>query len=118
MGRRRLNDRIAGATRELLADVPDHLEARRHAIERLRHILADLAQRAAAGRTGTCRRMEDILARKMFRQLATRWFARFERLLDQRGEGRQSGRGLLRSIFLQGLDGELELGNGLRELLG
>jgi hypothetical protein len=35
VGRRRRNDGIAGAARQLLADVTDHLEPARHVIERL-----------------------------------------------------------------------------------
>src|SRR5207248_1088310 len=33
IGRRRRDDRIAGSARQLLADMPDHLEATRHVIE-------------------------------------------------------------------------------------
>ena len=49
---RRRNHRVAGAAGQLLADMPDHLEAAGHIVEGLGHLLADLAQRAAAVRTG------------------------------------------------------------------
>jgi hypothetical protein len=57
--------------------------------------------------------MDHILARKMVRQLPPRWFARFEHLLDQIGEDGRSRGGLLRVIFFQRLDGQLELSHGL-----
>src|ERR1700722_6891676 len=68
-GRRRLRDRLAGAAGELLAHVLDHLPARRHMLQRLGHVLADLAQRAAAAARarGRCR-MDDALTRQMLRQ--------------------------------------------------
>ena len=48
----RRDDRVASAARELLADMPDHLEAAGHVIERLGDLLPDPAQRAAAARAG------------------------------------------------------------------
>ena len=41
IGRRRRNDRVASPARQLLADMPDHLEAAGHIIERLGDLLAD-----------------------------------------------------------------------------
>ncbi len=61
IGRRRCDHGVAGAARQLLADMPDHLEAAGHVVEGLGHILADLAQRAAAGRTGARRRDASLL---------------------------------------------------------
>jgi hypothetical protein len=48
VGRRCRNDRIAGSAGQLLADMPDDLEAARYVIEGLGDLLADPAQRAAA----------------------------------------------------------------------
>ncbi len=50
-GCRRLGDRFAGAADELLAHVLDHLPPTRNELQRLGHVLADLAQSAvtAAG---------------------------------------------------------------------
>ena len=43
--RRRLGDRLAGPAGELLAHVLDHLPLARHQLQRLGHVLAELAQR-------------------------------------------------------------------------
>ena len=50
--RRRLGDLLAAPARELLAHVLDHLPLARHQLQRLGHVLAQLAQRAAAARAG------------------------------------------------------------------
>ena len=42
--RRRLGDRLAGPAGELLAHVLDHLPLARHELQRLGHVLAELAQ--------------------------------------------------------------------------
>src|SRR6516164_4287757 len=43
---------VAGPARQFLANVPDDFEPARHVIEGLGHLVADLAQRAAATGTG------------------------------------------------------------------
>ena len=59
-GRRRLADRFAGPAGELLAHVLDHLPLPRNELQRLGHVLADLAQSAVttawAGRRAPDRR--------------------------------------------------------------
>ena len=78
IGRRRRDHRVAGPTGQLLAHVPDHLEAARHVIEGLGHVLADPAQGAAAMRAGAGGRVTHLFARQMIGQ----WPAR--RLLRSR----------------------------------
>src|SRR5262249_434226 len=70
--RRRLRDRLAVATRELLRHVLDHLPVRRHALQRLRHLLAHLAQitTTAAPACLGCR-LHASLARQVCRQWPT-----------------------------------------------
>src|SRR5262245_34076259 len=58
-----LRDRLARATRELLAHVLDHLPLARNQFQRLGHVLADLVQRPAATRAGRGHRIDDPLAR-------------------------------------------------------
>ena len=74
-GRRRLGDRLAGPAGELLAHVLDHLPLARHHLQRLGHVLAQLAQRAAAARAGRRRRIDDALARQMLGQRPARRLA-------------------------------------------
>ena len=71
-GRRRLRDRLAGAAGELLAHVLDHLPLARHDLQRLGHVLAELAQHAAAAWARRRRGIDDVLARQMLRQRAAR----------------------------------------------
>ena len=71
-GRRRLRNRLAGAAGELLAHVLDHLPLARHDFQRLGHVLAQLAQHAAAARAGRRRGIDDALARQVLRQRAAR----------------------------------------------
>ena len=60
---RRLRDGLAFAARKLLAHVAYHLPLRRHVLQRLGDVLAELPQApAAAGTAGRCR-MHDALAR-------------------------------------------------------
>src|SRR3712207_5177784 len=72
---RRLADRLAAAAAHLLAYMLDHLPAPRLALERLGHILAQLADRAATLGAGTGGRIDDALARQMLRQWAAGWLA-------------------------------------------
>jgi hypothetical protein len=65
IGRRCGNDRVASAAGQLLAQVPHDLEAARHVIEGLGHILADPPQRVAAARTAGGGAMHDLLARQV-----------------------------------------------------
>ena len=111
-GRRRLGDRLAGAAGELLAHVLDHLPLARNELQRLGHVLADLAQgAAAAARAGQGRRIDDALARQMLGQRPARRLAPLERRhrdLLARRRCRQPRRGLgLRGILFQ--VGELQL---------
>ena len=79
-GRRRLADRLAGPAGELLAHMLDHLPLARNELQRLGHVLADLAQcRPAAARAGRGRRIDDPLARQMLGQRTARRPAPFER---------------------------------------
>jgi hypothetical protein len=68
---RRLRDLLAVAARPLLAHVLDHLPLRWDTFQRLRHVLAELAQAAAAARTRRRRRQHDALARQMLGQRTT-----------------------------------------------
>ena len=63
--RRRLDHRVAGPAGELVADVTDDLEAAWHIVQRLGHVCADLAQRAAAARAGARRRMNHLFTGQM-----------------------------------------------------
>ena len=69
-GGRRLADRFAGAAGDLLPHVLDHLPAPRLALEGLGHVLAQLADRAAALGAGARRRVDDALAGQVLRQRA------------------------------------------------
>jgi hypothetical protein len=77
--RRRLGDRLAGAAGELLAHVRDHFPLARDQFQCLGHVLAELVQRAAAARTCRRGRIDDALARQMFRQRPARRLAPLER---------------------------------------
>jgi len=62
-GCRRLGDRLAGPAGELLAHVLDHLPLPRNELQRLRHVLADLAQPVAPAARAIGRdRIDDTLA--------------------------------------------------------
>src|SRR5262245_18050919 len=79
-GRRWLCDRLAAPARELLAHVLDHLPLARNELQRLGHVLADLAQgSAAAARAGRRQRIDDAFARQMLRQGPARRLAPLER---------------------------------------
>jgi len=65
IGRRRCHHRVAGPARQLLAHMPDHLEAAGHVIEGLGHLFADPAQGAAAMRAGAGGRVPHLFARQM-----------------------------------------------------
>ena len=86
--RRRLGDRLAGPARVLLAHVLDHLPLARHQLQRLGHVLAQLAQRAAAARAGRRRRVDHALARQMLGQRPARRLAPLEGLHRYRLGGR------------------------------
>jgi hypothetical protein len=66
--RRRRDDRVAGPAGQLLAHVPDHLEATGHIVEGLAHLLADPAQPAAAMRADAGGRVANFFARQMLGQ--------------------------------------------------
>ena len=107
----RLADRFAGPAGELLAHVLDHLPLARNELQRLGHVLADLAQcRAAAARAGRGRRIDDPLARQMLGQRPASRPAPFERRhrhLLARRRGHLRRRLGLRGIRLQ--IGQLQL---------
>jgi len=73
--RRRLGDRLAAPAGHLLAHVLDHEPARRHPLQSLGDVLAQLAQLAAAAGAGARHGIDDPLARQMLRQRAARRFA-------------------------------------------
>src|SRR6516162_392969 len=78
--RRRLGDRFAGPADELLAHVLDHFPLARNELQRLDHVLADLAQSiVAATWAARRRRIENALPRQTLRQRPTRRLAALER---------------------------------------
>jgi hypothetical protein len=89
--------------------VADHLETARHVIEGLGHLVADLAQRAAAAGTGAGRGVPQILSGQVLRQWAPRRLRRLGRGLDCRAGRRRCRRELFRLVSLQGLERQLEL---------
>jgi hypothetical protein len=82
-------------------NVPDDLEAARHVIERLSHLVADLAQRAAATGTGARCGMPQILSGQMFRQRTPSRLLCLDRGLDCCGHFRRCRRELLCPVALQ-----------------
>jgi len=115
--RRRRDDGIASPTRQLGADMPDYLEPTRHIIERLSDVLADPAQRAAAGGAGAWRGMDYILARQVLRQPAPGRLLRFGGGLDRRRHDRRGCGEPLGLVGFQRLDRQLELLGFARQLL-
>ena len=109
IGRRRRDHRVAGPAGQFLANVPDDLEAARHVIEGLGHVLADPAQSAAATGAGAGGRMQHLFARQMLGQRPARRLLRFDRGLDDRRHLRRGGRQPLGLVGLQALDRQLEL---------
>src|SRR6202050_2905431 len=103
--RRWLVNGFTRAARELLTDVLDDLPRARDQLQRLGHILAELAQHAAATRARRRRRINDAFARQMFGQRPARWLLALERrnrdLGGRRRSSRQSRLGFrLRSVLL------------------
>ena len=86
--RGRLGDGLAGAAGEPLADSLDHLPLPGHHLQRLRDVLAQLGQLAAAAGAGSRGRDDDPLARQVGRQ------GRAHRL----GAGRPVGTGAARGL--------------------
>ena len=115
--RRRRDHRVAGPAGQLFANVADHLETARHVIEGLGHLVADLAQRAAAAGTGAGRGVPQILSGQVLRQWAPRRLLRLGRGLDCRAGRRRCRRELFRLVSLQGLERQLELLGLARQLL-
>jgi hypothetical protein len=64
-GRRGLSDRIARLAGIFWPDMPDHLEAARHIVQHLGHVLTELRHASTAVRTGACairfRLVDDLL---------------------------------------------------------
>jgi hypothetical protein len=89
----------------------DDLEAAWNVIEGFGHIGADLAQDAAASRTGACSRMDNLLALQMFCWRAPYWLGvLLGSSRDHLGD-RRDRRDALSVVFFQCLDGQFELRN-------
>ena len=112
---RLLHDCLAGRTGELRAHVPDHLEARRHVLQDLGDVLADLLHRRAAVGAGAGRGVFHRLARQAFRQRPT---CRAFLLLGLGCGNLRRARLPTRAVGFQLLDQELELADLRVELLG
>jgi hypothetical protein len=78
--RRRLRDRLTGRASVLLAHMLDHLPLARHQLQHLGHVLAQLAERAAAARAGRGNRIDQAFAWQVFRQRPAGRLAARERL--------------------------------------
>ena len=103
-GRRRLRDCLTGPAGELLAYMRDHLPLARDELQRLGHVLADLAQSAIATAWADRRGgIDDAFARQMRRQRTARRLAPLER----RHRDRLGHRFGLCNVFFQ--VGELKL---------
>src|SRR6202453_4229335 len=109
-----LNHCLASPTREGLANMTDDLEATRHIVEGLGHIGADPAQSAAASRTAARCRVNNLLAGQMVRQRTPR---RFSACCVDGTDNSRDGLHPLGVIFLTRLNRELELLDGLVDLL-
>jgi hypothetical protein len=107
--RRRGDHGIAGAARQLLADVADHLEPAWYIIERLGDVVADPAQGAAAAWAGVRRGMNPILARQVVGQRPTRWLRVVDGRVDRCPDDWRGGSKPLRLIGFQRRDCQLEL---------
>jgi hypothetical protein len=105
VGCRRGDDGVAGPAGELLADVPNHLEATRDVIEGLAYVLADAPQRAAAARAGRTGAIPHLLARQVVGQRPAGRLLCFGHALDDCRLG------------FQGLDRQLEVLALTRQLL-
>src|SRR5246127_1691361 len=103
--RRRRSHRVANSARQFFANVPDDFEPAWHVIEGLTHLVADLAQRAAATGTGAWCGMPQILSGQMFRQRTPCRLLRFDRGLDGGGDGWRCRHEPLRLVGLQRLEG-------------
>lgn len=108
-GGRRLADRFAGSADELLTDVLDHFPLARDELQRLGHILAELAQSVVAAAWASRRHwIHKTLPRQMLRQRPARRFAPLERgHRNLLGCGHLRGGLGLRGVLLE--IGELQL---------
>ena len=105
--RRGLGDGLAAAAGELRPDMPDHAEPARQVVQHLGHVLAEAAQRAAAGRAGM--RLGAVLhhlARQVLRQRAA---GRLAALWPGRGVRRILGGCRGGRLRLQLLERQLQL---------
>ncbi|CAA7627334.1 conserved hypothetical protein [Magnetospirillum sp. SS-4] len=106
---RGLHHGFAGPARQGRADMADDLEASGHVVQDLGDVLADLAQHAAAGRTGAGPGMNHLAARQMRRQRAATTMTALARL-GRRNLGACLARGPIRSgADLQILQHQFEL---------
>jgi hypothetical protein len=117
VGRRGRDHRLAGPAGELLAHVPDHLEAARHIVEGLGRLLADPAQSGAAIGAGAGGGMQHLFARQMLGQQPARRLLFLDRFLDDRRHLGRGSRQALGLVALQALDRQLELLDLARQLL-
>ena len=108
---------VAGPARQLLTDVPDHLEPAGHVIERLGDVLADAAQRTAAARTDARGGVRHVLAREMIRQCAPGRLLPLGGAFDRVGNNRRGGGEPLGLVLFECLDSQLELLDLARQLL-
>jgi hypothetical protein len=100
--RRRLRDGLAGPAGELLAHIRDHLPLARDQLQRLGHILADLAQPlVATAWADRGRGINDALSRQMRGQWTARRLASLERRYGDR-LGRRCRFGLCNVFFQVG----------------
>jgi hypothetical protein len=114
---RRGDHRVASPARQLLAHVPDHLEAAGHVIEGLAHLLADPPQGTAAMRASAGGRVAHFFARQMLGQRPACRLLPVDGVLDRRRDNRR-GRGQpLGLVGFQTLDRQLELLDFARQLL-
>ena len=117
IGRRGRDDRIAGPAGELLAHVPDDLEAARYIVEGLGHLFADPPQGAAAVRAGAGGRVMHLFTRQMLGQWPARRLLFLDRFLDRRCHHWRGGGQPFGLVALQTLDRQLELFDLARQLL-
>ena len=106
--RRRRHHRVASPAGELLADVPDHLEAAGDVIQGLGRVLANPPQRTAAARAGWAGAMHRLLARQVLGQRPAGGLLRLGHAFDDGGRLGRGTRQPLGLVGFQGLDRQLE----------
>ena len=104
----RRHHRVASPAGELLADVPDHLEAAGHVIEGLGRVLANPPQRAAAARASWAGAMHHLLARQVLGQRPAGWLLPLGHAFDDGGRLVRGARQPLGLVGFQGFDRQLD----------